>query len=218
MIVPGDSPAEDQITPLPPQAVLRQQWQPALRSVMLLTLTTGVVFPLALALLAQLFFPFQSEGSLVKQGGIVLGSDLIGQNFTAAGYFHPRPSAAGKGYETTASAGSNLGPTNPKLRADVQKAANEYRRENNLAPDAMIPLEAVTNSGSGLDPDISPADAALQVPRIAKARPSLSEEQIRRLVAEHTQGRQLGFLGEPRVPVLALNLALDQLAPLPAAP
>jgi K+-transporting ATPase ATPase C chain len=182
-----------------------------------LTLLTGVVFPLVLAVFAQLFFPFQSEGSLVKQGGTVLGSDLIGQNFAAPGYFHPRPSAAGGGYETTASGGTNLGPTNPKLREDVRQSVDDYRRQNDLPLDVAVPIDAVTHSGSGLDPHISPANAALQVLRIARER-GLSEEQVRHLVTEHTQRRQFGFLGEPRVSVLALNIALDHLAPLPDVP
>jgi K+-transporting ATPase ATPase C chain len=151
---------------------------------------------------------------LATNGGTVIGSERIGQSFTAAGYFHPRPSAAGSGYDATASGGSNLGSTNPKLRENVRRLADEYRRRNDLASDTAIPIDAVTGSGSGLDPHISPANAALQIPRIAKAR-GLSEDQLRRLVAEHTQGRQFGLLGEPRVSVLALNLALDRLAPLP---
>jgi K+-transporting ATPase ATPase C chain len=181
-----------------------------------LTVATGVIVPLVLTVLAQFLLPSQSNGSLIPRGSRVIGSDLIAQKFTAPGYFHPRPSAAGDGYDAINSGGSNLGPTNPKLREDVQQLADEYRRMNDLAPEAAIPIDAVTRSGSGLDPHISPANAALQVPRIAKAR-GLSEEQVRRLVDEHTQGRQLGFLGEPRVSVLALNLALDHLAPLSAA-
>jgi K+-transporting ATPase ATPase C chain len=201
--------------PSPTQISLRQQWQPALWSVILLTVATGVIVPLLLTVLAYLLFPAQSAGSLLRHDDLVIGSHLIGQSFTAAGYFHPRPSAAGGGYDATASGGSNLGPINPKLREDVQQLADEYRRENNLPPETAVPIDAVTRSGSGLDPHISPANAALQVPRVAKAR-ELSEEQVLRLVAEQTQGRQLGFLGEPRVSVLALNLALDRLAPLPA--
>jgi K+-transporting ATPase ATPase C chain len=181
-----------------------------------LTVATGVIVPLVLTVLAHFLLPSRSNGSLVLRGGRVIGSDLIAQKFTAPGYFHPRPSAGGSGYDAIDSGGSNLSPTNPILREDVQRLANEYRRVNDLAPEATVPIDAVTRSGSGLDPHISPANAALQIPRIAKAR-GLSEEQVRRLVDDHTQGRQFGFLGEPRVSVLALNLALDHLAPLSAA-
>jgi K+-transporting ATPase ATPase C chain len=181
-----------------------------------LTLLTGVVFPLVLAGPARLLFPSQADGSLVSRDGVVVGSELIAQNFSGPGYFHPRPSAAGDGYDATASGGSNLGPDNRKLRKlrdDVRRLADEYRRINALPPDAVVPLDAVTRSGSGLDPHISPANAELQVPRVARAR-DMDEDAVRRLVAEHTRGRQLGFLGEPRVAVLPLNLALDRAAPL----
>jgi K+-transporting ATPase ATPase C chain len=149
--------------------------------------------------------------------GAVIGSELIGQNFTGRGYFHPRPSAAGRGYDGLASGGSNLSPTNPRLRADVRGLAKKYRQRNNLSAATVIPIDAVTRSGSGLDPHISPVNAALQVRRVAHER-GLAEEVVRRLVAAHTRGRQLGVLGEPCVEVLALNLALDRLAPLPRRP
>jgi K+-transporting ATPase ATPase C chain len=179
-----------------------------LLGVPLLTLLTGVVFPLILAALARPLFPYQARGSLVKQDQVVVGSELIGQNFSAPGYFHGRPSAAGGGYDATASNGTNLGPTNPKLHDAVRERVQAYRRTQGLAPEAAIPIDAVTNSGSGLDPHISPANAALQVPRVARER-RLTEEAVRRLVDQHTEGRQLGLLGEPRVNVLTLNLALD---------
>lgn len=149
--------------------------------------------------------------------GAVIGSELIGQEFSRPEYFHSRPSAAGAGYDGTSSGGTNLGPNNPRLKngaadfAGIRQLAEEYRKRNGLAPDAAIPIDAVTRSASGLDPDISPDNAALQVSRVARAR-GLSEETVRRLVAEHTKGPQLGFLGNARVPVLELNLALDQLA------
>jgi K+-transporting ATPase ATPase C chain len=206
----GEAPAPPLVAPL------RDHSRPALLSVLLLTLLTGVVFPLALALLTRPVFRSQADGSLVVRDGIVVGSDLIGQSFSGPGYFHSRPSAAGDGYDTTASGGTNLGPANPKLREAVRQRTDDYRQLNGLPAHVPIPLDAVTCSGSGLDPHISPGDAALQVARVAWAR-DRSEGVIRRVVAEHTEGRQLGFLGEPRVNVLALNLALDRVAPLAPA-
>jgi K+-transporting ATPase ATPase C chain len=204
--------------PLPrPPVGLREQLRPGLLSVPLLTLLTGAAFPLVLAALARPLFPHQADGSLIDCNGTVVGSELIGQYFSAPGYFQPRPSAAGDGYDPTASGGTNLGPANPKLHDDVRQRADDYRRRNRPPPDTPIPIDAVTCSGSGLDPHISPANAALQVPRVARER-CLDEGAVRRLVAEHTSGCQLGFLGEPRVAVLPLNLALDRLAPLPPAP
>jgi K+-transporting ATPase ATPase C chain len=203
--------------PSSPLADLRTQLRPLLVSVPLLTLLTGAAFPIVLAVLARPLFPHQADGSLVERDGVVVGSELIGQNFSDADYFHPRPSAAGeKGYDGTASNGSNLGPTNANLYADVRELTAAYRRDNDLPPDAVVPIDAVTRSGSGLDPDISPANSALQTPRVARAR-GLDEETVRRLVADHTRGRQVGFLGEPRVNVLLLNLALDRAAPRKAA-
>jgi K+-transporting ATPase ATPase C chain len=183
----------------------------------LLTLLTGVVFPIVLAGLARPLFPHQADGSLVARVDVVVGSDNIGQNFSGPGYFHSRPSAAGAGYDAVASGGTNFGPDNPKLRDSVRGLAQAYRRTNGLPPGAAVPIDAVTCSGSGLDPHISPANAALQVPRVARQR-RLNEEEVRRLVDEHTHDRQLGFLGDSRVDALALNLALDQAAPLPSAP
>jgi len=200
------------------------QLRPALLSVALLTLLTGVVFPLVLAALALPLFPRQAGGSLIVRDRVI-GSELIGQDFTGPGYFHPRPSAAGRGYDATASGGTNLGPAHPKLLggtrddpatpgvdesfAGVKELAEGYRTRNGLATDTAVPVDAVTRSGSGLDPHISPANADMQVPRVAQHR-GLSEEAVRRLVAEHTRGRQFGILGEPRVAVLPLNMALDR--------
>jgi K+-transporting ATPase ATPase C chain len=207
---------------------LCKQIRPALLSLLVLTLLTGIAFPLAVAVLAVPLFSHQAEGGLLTRDGVVVGAELVGQSFSGLQYFHPRPSAAGDGYDATASGGTNLGPANPKLRdgvpgdsastgnskpfVGVRELAEAYRRTNGMPPHVVVPIDAVTRSASGLDPHISPANAALQVPRVARQR-QLSEETVRRLVAEHTQGRQLGFLGEPRVTVLSLNLALDQLAP-----
>ncbi len=175
-----------------------------------LTLLLGVVYPLIMTGIAQVVLPNQANGSLVRDSsGNVVGSALLAQSFTQPQYFHPRPSAAGaNGYDATASGGSNLGPTNQKLIDTVQANADAYRTENGLAPDAQIPVDAVTASASGLDPDISPANAFLQVHRVAAAR-GLSDDQVRNLVNQYTEGRTLFVLGEPRVNVLKLNLALD---------
>jgi potassium-transporting ATPase KdpC subunit len=184
-------------------------------SVLVLTLLTGCAFPLLLAAIGRPLFPRQTSGSLVTRGGVVIGSELIGQEFSRPEYFQSRPSAAGKGYDGTSSGGTNLGPNNPKLKdgaadfAGIRQLAEEYRKRNNLAPDTPVPIDAVTRSASGLDPDISPANAGLQVPRVARAR-GVGEAAVRRLVANHTLGPQFGFLGNARVPVLELNLALDQ--------
>ena len=185
-------------------------------SVILLGFVTGVVFPLVLSAIGSVVFPYQAAGSLIVIRGTVVGSALIGQDFTGPGWFQPRPSAAGDGYDATASGATNLAPTNPKLKEGapgfqgIRALAAEYRRRNGLLPDTPIPVDAVTRSGSGLDPDISPANAFLQVARIARAR-GLEQSALRRLVAEHVVQPQLGFLGEPRVSVLELNMALDRL-------
>jgi K+-transporting ATPase ATPase C chain len=175
-----------------------------------LTVLLGVVYPLVMTGIAQVLFPSQANGSLVRDSsGNVVGSALLAQAFAQPQYFHPRPSAAGaNGFDATASGGSNLGPTNQKLIDTVQSNADAYRQENNLAPDAQVPVDAVTASASGLDPDISPANALLQVPRVAAAR-GMSEDQVRNLVNQSTEGRTLFVLGEPRVNVLKLNMALD---------
>jgi len=178
--------------------------------VIVLTLLLGIVYPLAMTGLAQLFFPNQANGSLIRDSsGTVIGSAILAQNFTDPKYFHPRPSAAGAdGYDATASGGSNLGPTNQKLVDAVQDRTQAYRAENGLAADALVPVDAVTTSASGLDPDISPANALIQASRVAKAR-GMSEDQVRALVSQYTEERTLVVLGEPRVNVLKLNLALD---------
>jgi len=204
--------------PPPPLAKLDEQVRPAILSVLVLTLLGGCVFPLVLAAIGRPLFPRQAGGSLVTRGGVVAGSELIGQEFSRPEYFQSRPSAAGKGYDATSSGGTNLGPNNPKLRnggadfAGIQQLAEEYRKRNHLAAETPIPMDAVTRSASGLDPDISPANAALQAARVAAAR-GASVEAVRRLVAAHTKGPQLGFLGNARVPVLELNLALDRTVP-----
>jgi K+-transporting ATPase ATPase C chain len=195
---------------------LAQQLRPAILSVLVLTLLTGAIFPLVLFAFAAPLFPFQANGSLMRFRNAIVGSRLIGQDFTGPEWFQPRPSAAGNGYDGTSSGGTNLAPNNPKLKegaasfAGIRALAAQYRQRNGLAPDTPIPIDAVTRSGSGLDPDISPANAFLQVARVARAR-KLDERAVRRLVAEHVVEPQLGFLGEPRVSVLELNLALDRL-------
>lgn len=191
--------------------------RPALVTTLFFTLLLGVAYPLAVTGLGQLAFPAQAAGSLVTENGRVAGSTLIAQAFAKPEYFHPRPSAAGtNGYDATASSGSNLGPLNGDLATRVQKDTGALRAEN---AKAIVPADAVTTSGSGLDPDISPANAAFQAPRIAKAR-GISEAQVATVVAAGTQGRWLGVFGQPRVNVLALNLALDARYPLahPATP
>ena len=190
---------------------------PALAVTAVLMVITGVLYPGVVTAVAQLLFPRQANGSLVVVGGRVVGSALIGQRFAGARYFHPRPSAAGAGYDDTLSGGTNLGPTSAKL-ADtlIARAVNSAVRLDG-AVRGRVPSDLVTASASGLDPHISPASAALQVGRVARAR-GLAEEVVRALVARHTVGRTFGVLGEPRVNVLLLNLALDSLAPRSVRP
>ncbi len=177
--------------------------------VIVLTMLTGIAYPLTMTALAQTLWPQQANGSLIAKDGQVIGSGLIGQNFTSPGYFHGRPSAAGAdGYDAASSSGSNLGPTNQKLKAAATESTINARSENNLPQASNIPGDLVLASASGLDPHISPASAYLQVERVAAAR-QLPPAQVRSLVDSHSRGRQFGFLGEPRVNVLELNLALD---------
>jgi K+-transporting ATPase ATPase C chain len=177
----------------------------------ILTVLTGVVYPLIVTAVAQVVFPGQANGSLVVRDGKPVGSSLVGQPFTRPGYFWGRPSATSPTpYNAAASSGSNLGPLNPALEANVRARIEELRAGDPSI--GRLPVDLVTASGSGLDPHISPAAAEVQVPRVAKAR-GKSEDEIRRLVARHTEGRQLGLLGEPRVNVLLLNLALDGKTP-----
>jgi K+-transporting ATPase ATPase C chain len=207
--------------------MMRRQLLIAIRSTFVLLVAFGLVFPLVITTVARLAFPHQSRGSLIRVRGRAIGSDLIGQSFTAPGYFHPRPSAAGSGYDAANSGSTNLGPTSAKLVrgihrklpngkddpsnfAGIADLAAAYRRGNGLAPNAPVPPDAVTRSASGLDPDISPTNAYLQVPRVAKAR-HLREDRVKELVRAQVTGRQLGFLGEPRVNVLHLNRALNAL-------
>ena len=175
------------------------------------TAVFGLFYPLAVTGLGQLFFPGQANGQLILKDGQVVGSRLIGQPFTADRYFHPRPSGAGSGYDPVSPSGgaSNLGPTNRQLTDRVKGDVEKLHAEN---PGAAVPVDLVTTSGSGLDPDISPAAAEFQIPRVARAR-GMSPGELRLLVAKHTEGRQFGFLGEPRVRVLELNLELDGTRP-----
>ena len=172
------------------------------------TLLLGVGYPLAITGLAQLLFPGKANGQLIERDGRIVGSRIIGQAFTSPGYFHGRPSAAGAGYDAANSGGTNLGPTNRKLIDAVADRVAAARKEN---PGVPVPIDLVTTSASGLDPEISPAAAFFQVPRVARER-RVHEDEVRRLVHAHVEGRQWGFLGEPRVNVLLLNLALDDLS------
>src|SRR5437868_5119597 len=189
---------------------LLQHTRTAVLMVLVLTVLLGIVYPLVMTGLSQVLFPSQANGSLIRDSaGNVVGSALLGQNFSSPEYFHPRPSAAGTdGYDAISSGGSNLGPTNQKLIDAATDRATAYRAENGLAADALVPVDAVNASASGLDPDISPANALIQVSRVATAW-NLSEDQVRSLVNQYIEGRTLAVLGEPRVNVLKLNLALD---------
>jgi potassium-transporting ATPase KdpC subunit len=196
-----------------------KELRPAILMVILFTLLTGIAYPLAMTGIAQVIFPWQANGSLVEKDGKIIGSDLIGQVFTDDKYFHGRPSATNEPdpndstktvdapYNAANSMGSNLGPTSKSLIDRVNAEASKLKSENSTKP---VPVDLVTTSGSGLDPDITPAAAEFQIPRVAKAR-GMSEEALRNLVASHTRGRALGVIGEPYVRVLELNLALDEL-------
>lgn len=185
-----------------------EELRSAVLAVAILGIVAGGIYPLASWGLAQGLFPGRANGSLVARDGRVVGSSLIGQSFQSPAYFHPRPSAAGDGYDAERSGGSNLGPLSKALVETVRARAAAYRTENGLAADADVPVDAVTASGSGLDPHITPANARIQARRVARAR-GLSEAEVLRRVEAFTEGRTLGILGDPRVNVLLLNLSLD---------
>jgi len=187
---------------------MKKQLVVAIWFTLVTTVIFGIIYPLLVTAIARVAFPEKANGSLIVRNGQIVGSRLIGQSFSSGKYFHSRPSAAGNGYDATASTGSNLGPTNQALISRVHDDVAKLQQER---PGAMIPADLVTTSGSGLDPDISPASAEFQVPRVANAR-GISAADLRQMVARHTQGRQYGIFGEPRVNVLELNLDLDGMA------
>jgi K+-transporting ATPase ATPase C chain len=187
-----------------------RQLTPAILAVVVFTVLCGLVYPLVATGLGQVAFHDKVNGSLIKVDGQVVGSKLLGQSFTDSKYFHPRPSAAGTGYDGLASGSSNLGPTNPDFLKTIDERVADYRKENGLSDAQEVPVDAVTASGSGLDPDISVANAKLQAARVADAR-GMSVDDVLAQISKHTSVRQWGFLGEPRVNVLELNLALDRL-------
>ena len=180
----------------------------SIAATLLLAVLCGGIYPVVVWAVGQGMFPDKANGSLVRFNGKVIGSALIGQGFARPAYFHPRPSAAGNGYDAVHSGGTNLGPTSKKLIGDVKQRVAAYRAENGLSPDAPVPADAVTSSASGLDPHITVRNASLQAARVAKAR-GIGEKEVLAKVEAHTEGRSLGLLGEPRVNVLTLNLSLD---------
>lgn len=185
----------------------------AVKLTIVLTILTGLIYPLAMTGIANVIFPYQAQGSLIERDGKVVGSELIGQTFAAPGYFHSRPSAAGdKGYDASNSSGSNLGPTNKTFISSVQQRVKDAVEANPGTAAKDVPIDLVTASGSGLDPEISPASADFQVARVARVR-GVGEDEVRGLIRDNVRGRYFGFLGEPGVNVLELNLALDKLAP-----
>jgi K+-transporting ATPase ATPase C chain len=184
---------------------LRKNFVVAVLMTIVTTVLLGLVYPLVVTGLAQALFRDRANGQLREHGGHVAGSAIIGQGFAGAGYFHSRASAAGNGYDTTSSGGTNLGPTNKKLIDAVSAAVDAAKKEN---PGVAIPIDMVTTSASGFDPDVTPDNAMFQVPRVARAR-GIADADLRQFVADHVEGRQLGFLGEPRVNVLMLNMAMD---------
>ncbi len=188
-----------------------RQLRPAILVVVVATVVFGLVYPLAVTAIGQVAFSDKADGSLIEVDGVVVGSDLLGQAFASPAYFQSRPSAAGAGYDGSASSGSNLGPTNPDLLSSVDERIAAYRERNGLASDTMVPVDAVTASASGLDPAISVANARLQAPRVAAER-GMDLDDVLTLIDDNTTGRTLLVLGEPAVQVVALNLALDGLA------
>ena len=185
----------------------------SIKMTIVLTILTGIIYPLAMTGIANVLFPHQAQGSLIERDGKVVGSELIGQTFAAPGYFHSRPSAAGdKGYDASNSSGSNLGPTNKTLISTVQQRVKDVVEANPGIDVSQVPIDLVTASGSGLDPEISPASADIQVARVAKAR-GIGEDDVRLLIRQNTRARYVGIVGEPGVNVLAVNLALDKLSP-----
>ena len=187
---------------------MRRQLPTSIAMLLVFTVLTGLAYPLVVTGVAQAAFPHQADGSIVRVGGKAVGSRWIGQPFTKPQYFHPRPSAAGDGYDGAASSGSNLGPTNPEYLATIRERVAAYRDENGLGATVKVPVDAVTASGSGLDPEISVANARLQARRVADAR-DIAVDDVLAMIRQHTSGRGLGFLGEPGVDVLGLNMALD---------
>jgi potassium-transporting ATPase KdpC subunit len=189
---------------------MKQNLKIAILMTVVTTVLLGIIYPLVVTGLAQVLFRDKANGQLIVRNGGVVGSRIIGQSFTGPGYLHSRPSAAGTGYDAANSGGSNLGPTNRQLVDRVKGDVARLQAEN---PGKPVPIDLVTTSASGLDPDITPAAAEFQVPRLARER-GLGEDQVRQIIRQYTQGRQLGFLGEPRVNVLEVNLVLDEMKPM----